>query len=311
MKRTLLLVAAVVGIVVLGKHYGWLEKGIGAYAEPPSIDARSALLMDAKTGTVYYESNADIALPPASVSKLMTELLVLEDVRAGKRNWKETVVISKYAANMPPSRIGLKAGDRWPLDELFQAMVVYSANDAAVALAEHLAVTERDFVIRMNEKAHKLGLSSKTVFANASGLSAADLSGLQPRTASGKGGAEAPGETVMTARDIAKLAQHLVNAYPEVLDITRMKEVTLASRNLKLETTNLMLPGKMYAYSGNDGLKTGFTDEAGYCFTGTAMRKGHRLITVVLGADAPEARFEETKKLLSYGFSRIKLASDG
>ncbi|CAG7619095.1 D-alanyl-D-alanine carboxypeptidase DacA [Paenibacillus solanacearum] len=287
--RWLLLASIAACMAMLVRHYVPL-----LFA--PEIHARAAILIDAQTGAVYYESNADEALPPASMSKMMTELLILEDVCSGKRRWNETVRISSYAANVPGSKIGVKPKDTYTVRELFEAMVVHSANDAAVALAEQASGTESKFVTRMNQTAKKLGLSSGTVFANATGLPSADIRGFQS--------AAAAGDTEMTARDIAKLAARLVTDYPEVLDITRKPQVTLARTNLTLQATNLMLPGEAYAYSGNDGLKTGFTDEAGYCFTGTAMRGGRRLITVVMGTAAPEARFVETGKLLTYGFAR-------
>jgi D-alanyl-D-alanine carboxypeptidase len=262
----------------------------------PEVDARAAILLDAKTAVVYYESNADEPLAPASMSKMMTELLILEDVHSGKRKWTESVKISSYAANVPGSQIGMKPKDTFTLRELFEAMVVHSANDAAVALAEHVSETENKFVLRMNQASKKIGLSSKTVFANSTGLSARDI--IEFKTAA------AVGDTVMTARDIAKLASHLVTSYPEVLDITRLPEVKLSHNNITLQATNLMLPGERYAYSGNDGLKTGYTDEAGYCFTGTAMRDGRRMISVVMGTSDSEARFIETEKLFEYAFSK-------
>jgi D-alanyl-D-alanine carboxypeptidase (penicillin-binding protein 5/6) len=260
------------------------------------VDARAAILLDATTAAVYYESNADEALAPASMSKMMTELLILEDVHSGKRKWTESVKISSYAANIPGSKIGMKPNDTLSLRELFAAMVVHSANDATVALAEHVSETESKFVLRMNQMSKKIGLSSKTVFANSTGLSAADIIGFKT--------AAAVGDTVMTARDIAKLASFLISSYPEVLDITSLPEVKLSHNNITLQATNLMLPGERYAYSGNDGLKTGYTDEAGYCFTGTAMRDGRRIISVVMGTSAPEARFKETEKLFKYAFAK-------
>jgi D-alanyl-D-alanine carboxypeptidase len=284
----LLIIAGVAG-------YFFMQHGSSASSKL-EVDARAAILLDATTAAVYYESNADEALAPASMSKMMTELLILEDVHSGKRKWTESVKISSYAANVPGSKIGMRPKDTFSLRELFEAMVVHSANDATVALAEHVSETENKFVLRMNQMSNKIGLSSKTVFANSTGLSVRDIIGFKT--------AAAVGDTVMTARDIAKLASYLVSSYPEVLDITRLPEVKLLHNNITLQATNLMLPGERYAYSGNDGLKTGYTDEAGYCFTGTAMRDGRRMISVVMGTSAPEARFKETEKLFKYAFAK-------
>ncbi|MBD0379218.1 D-alanyl-D-alanine carboxypeptidase family protein [Paenibacillus sedimenti] len=267
-----------------------------SFADNPKVDAKAAFLMDAQTGDVYYKYNADHALPPASMSKMMTELIILEDIRDGKTKWNDPVSISSYAANVTGAQVGLKAKEKLSIRELFEAMVVHSANDAAVALAEHVSGTESKFVARMNRTAQTVGLSSKTKFANATGLSSEDLQGIKS-AASG-------GDTVMTARDIAKLAAYLIGKHPDILDISQMSKVNFSRKSITLQTTNLMLPGNLFAYSGNDGLKTGFTDEAGYCFTGTALRDGKRLISVVMGARDSESRFIETKKLFTYGFAK-------
>lgn len=292
------LLAGVIGFSYIG------IRNDGTLLNKPQVNAHAALVMEADSGNILYESNADEALPPASMSKMMTELLVLEEIHSSKRYWNEPVKISSYAANIPGSKIGVKAGDKLSIRELFDAMVVHSANDAAVALAEHLSGTERKFVERMNQKARKIGLSTKTVFANSSGLPSRDLADNKSAAASG--------ETVMTARDIARLASFLISTYPEVLETTRMPEVKLSTRNVTLQATNLMLPGKSYAYIGNDGLKTGYTDEAGYCFAATAIRDGTRLITVVMGTQNSDTRFIETEKLLTFGFTKTnKFVKEG
>lgn len=260
----------------------------------PLVESKAAIMLDMGTGTILYEKNSDIALPPASMSKMMTELIVLDAVNNGDIAWNDKVVVSSYAADVIGSQIGFEAGERFTVRELFEAMTVSSANDAAVALAEYTAGNERKFVKLMNDKAAAIGLSGSTVFGNATGLTVNDLS-RHAEAASDR-------ETMMTARDTGMLAAYLLGKYPEVLDVTNRSSVRLESSKQKLAATNLMLSGKPFEYGGNDGLKTGYTEKAGYCFTGTAKRDGRRLITVVMGADTPEKRFVETEELFNYGF---------
>ncbi|MFK7694175.1 D-alanyl-D-alanine carboxypeptidase family protein [Paenibacillus sp. HJGM_3] len=269
-------------------------EGWASSERPVQLQARAAIMLDADTGRVLYEFNADTALPPASMSKMMTELLLLEDVRKGKAKWDEPVKTSRYAADVTGSQAGFKSGDTLTLRQMFQAIAIQSANDAAVAVAEHLAGSESAFVDRMNRKVKELGLSSRAYFANASGLPLADLGSYAPKNAHK--------ETLLTSRDTALLARALIQQYPEALSVTRQSEVVLPASKIKLTTTNELLDGQPFAYPGVDGFKTGFTDAAGYCFTGTAERGGKRLITVVMGTETPEARFTETAKLLDYGF---------
>jgi len=188
--------------------------------------------------------------------------------------------------------MGLAAGQAVTVRELFEAMAVHSANDAAVALAEHAAGTEAAFADRMNEKAREIGLSEASYFANATGLSSRDLLGFP--------NAAADGETLMTAEDTAWLAKYLIEAYPELLKITKKSAVEAGDSAGELATTNEMLPGQRFGTKGNEGMKTGYTERAGYCFAGSTVVDGRRYITVVMGAKTPEARFEETKKLLDY-----------
>ncbi|WJH36498.1 D-alanyl-D-alanine carboxypeptidase [Paenibacillus sp. CC-CFT747] len=285
----------VLGVVLafLG-YYKWSSLA-EMNAKAPEVEARSAVLMDAATGRIYYEANANASMPPASMSKMMTELVVLDELAGGQHKWEEKVRLSRYAAEVTGSKIGLKAGDALSVRDLFDAMVVHSANDAAIALAEHFAGTEAKFADRMNAKAKAIGLSSGTRFVNATGLMRRDL----PDQAK-----VLTGETQMTAKDTAKLAAYLIRTYPEILKVTRINELELSQMNIRLHTTNLMLEGEKYAFSGNDGLKTGYTEEAGYCFTATSEKNGRRLISVVMGTASPDARFTESEKLLHYGFSR-------
>ncbi|MCJ8010505.1 D-alanyl-D-alanine carboxypeptidase [Paenibacillus sp. KQZ6P-2] len=259
------------------------------------IDASAAVLMDVKTGKVYYEHNASAALPPASMSKMMTELLVLRNVKEGHNSWDEPVTASYYAANVTGAEIGLRPGDTLPLLTMFEAMVIHSANDAAISLAEHIAGSETAFVAQMNAMAREIGLSTQSVFANCTGLSSADLQVFKS--------ASLEGETQMTAKDLAKTARYLIQTYPEILKVTEKTEVYIPEMNLTLHTTNSMLPGEAFAYSGNDGFKTGYTQRAGYCFTGTSERNGKRFIVVVMGAQDTNKRFEDATKMFDYGFA--------
>ncbi len=258
------------------------------------IDASAAVLMDVKTGKVYYEHNASAALPPASMSKMMTELLVLKNVNEGHNSWDEPVTASRYAAQVTGAKIGLRSGEALPLRTMFEAMVIHSANDAAIALAEHIGGNEEAFVEQMNAMADHIGLSSHSVFANATGLSSADLQAFKS--------ASSDGETEMTAKDLAKMARYLIRTYPEILKTTEKTDLYIPEKQLTLHTTNSMLPGEAFSYSGNDGFKTGYTQSAGYCFTGTTERNGKRFIAVVMGASNTGKRFEDAAKMFNYGF---------
>ncbi|MGG3309001.1 D-alanyl-D-alanine carboxypeptidase family protein [Paenibacillus lautus] len=269
---------------------------------PPPIKASSAILIHADTGRVLYAMHADLPLPPASMSKMMTELLVLDAVRSGQHAWDENVPVSRYAAEVPGSGIGMHEGERYTLKQLFEALIIHSANDAAVAIAEHLGGSESRFVESMNARAKQIGLSDRTVFANASGLPAADLAPFDE--------AATERDTVMTARDSAMLARWLLNKHPDLLEVTSQRDLPVPQKKLSLHTTNLMLPGEPHSYEGNDGFKTGYTRSAGYCFTGTASRGGNRLISVVMGTGDADQRFTETRKLMDYGFERQGILSN-
>jgi D-alanyl-D-alanine carboxypeptidase len=256
------------------------------------LKATAAVLLDVDTGKWLYLHNAHEPLPPASMSKMMTEVLVMDGLASGELSWEESVIISSYAAEVGGAEMGLVQGQKASVKQLFDAMAIHSANDAAVALAELTAGSEAEFVKLMNDKAKDIGMSADTYFANATGLSSEDLDGYAT--------AAADGDTVMTAKDVALLAQYLIETHPEVLKITKKADIG-GDQSAELRTTNEMLPGQRFGTKGNDGLKTGYTKRAGYCFTGTTVLDGHRFITVIMGSQTPEARFEETKKLLAYG----------
>lgn len=290
MKRLLLITftALVLSMMVAGND--WLGP-----RERPELKAKAAVLLNADTGEWLYAKNENRAMPPASMSKMMTELLILEDVRNGRLRWDEPVTAGRYAASAPGAEMGLEPGQTATVEELFRAMAVHSANDAAIALAERAAGSEAGFVERMNAKAGEIGLSGKTVFGNATGLPRSDLLDF-PEASSER-------DTVMTAKDVALLARYLLVNEPEVIRFTTEPAAEgtggEGGETVMLRTTNEMLPGQRFGTKGNNGLKTGYTRSAGYCFAGSFVRDGRRYITVVMGTDTPEERFEETRKLLN------------
>ncbi len=286
-------ILAVVGLIIMT-----IVKSIGSNAAgaKPHIDAVAAYLIDANTGKVLFAKNENSALAPASMSKMMTELLVLEAIDKGHLKWNDLVVMSAYAANIPGSAIGVTAGNSYTVRELFEALAIHSANDAAVALAEQISGSETAFVQQMNERARRLGLSASSIFGNASGLHSNDLQTFEQ--------AAKQENTMLSAKDTAQLAGYLIRKYPEILDITSKRSFGISGKPEPLTATNLMLPGGEYEYSGTDGFKTGYTLEAGYCFVGTAMQDGQRMISVVMGAETSKQRFLETQKLLHFGLKR-------
>ncbi|WP_242144642.1 MULTISPECIES: D-alanyl-D-alanine carboxypeptidase family protein [unclassified Bacillus cereus group] len=257
----------------------------------PVVEAKAAIIIDASNGEVIYQNNENETFAPASMSKMMTAYLLLENIHKGKVHWEDRVNISAKAAQTEGSKIPMQMNDVVTVKDLFHALMIQSANNAAVALAEHMAKTEKNFVQIMNQKAKDLELSNKTKFANASGLQEPDGS-----------------ETKMPAADVAKLAYHLIKEYPEILEVTHLRQSQLAFKNIAVTNTNEMLntANKNLHIEGMDGLKTGFTDSAGYCFTGTAKQGDKRIITVVMGTKSQTKRFTETYKLMSYGFEFVK-----
>ncbi|EJV61674.1 D-alanyl-D-alanine carboxypeptidase [Bacillus mycoides] len=269
---------------------GLSEKVVPPKYIPPEIDAKAAIIIDASNGDVIYQNNENEAVAPASMSKMMTAYLVLESIHNGKFRWEDPVKISAKSAQTEGAKIPMQVNDTLTVKDLYHALMIESANNSAVALAEHVAKTEKNFVQLMNEKAQQLEMSDKAKFANASGLQEPDGS-----------------ETKMTAADVAKLAYHLIKDYPEILEVTHLRQSQLAFNNINVTNTNEMLNknNKALYIEGIDGLKTGFTDSAGYCFTGTAKQGDNRIITVVMGTKSKTKRFTETNKLMSYAFQLL------
>lgn len=243
-------------------------------------EAVSAILLDAGTGKVLFEKNSHQALPPASITKVMTMLLVMEAIDLGKISWSDPVTISEYAASMGGSQIFLEQGERMTVHDLFKAMAISSANDAAVALAEYLGGTEKNFVQMMNNKAKELGLKN-TQFQNANGLPAPDH--------------------YTSAHDIAVMSRELLS-YSKVTNYTGLYEDYLRKNTKKpfwLVNTNKLIR----FYPGMDGLKTGYTSEAKFCLTATAKRGNLRFIAVVMGEPDLKKRNQEVVSMLDHAFN--------
>ena len=268
--------------------------------ESLDLKVRSAVLLEPVSGQVLLSVNGDEALPPASMTKMMTEYIVADLVKQGKFKWDEVVTVRKNAANTIGSRIFLAEGDQHTIEELYTAMAIASANDATVALAEHVAGSEQAFVKMMNDEAKRMGMTH-THFANSTGLDIKDMpKEFQPTD--GK-------ETAMSAMDAAILAKYIVTDHPDFNRFTTIQSKKFRARdtapmvnlNWMLEANKNITNFKQYAYEGLDS-------KAGNCFTGTAVRNGMRLISVVMGADAKSesARFVETRKVLDYGFNNFE-----
>jgi len=278
----------------------------GAGAEPTlDLKAKSAILVDEKSGKILYEKNSNVSLPPASMSKVMTEYLVWEAIDKGEINWETTTQISDYpyslSANKDFSGVGLRQSKDYTVKDLYKAMAINSDNATTVALTELIAGSEAEFVKKMNKKAKEFGMNDSK-FVNATGLDNKDLGKYRPK------GSSADGTNLMSAHDTALLAYRLIHDYPKALEISSLPETDFDGQRIR--NWNYMLSHdasylKQFHYDGVDGLKTGFTDMAGYCFTGTAKRSGTRLITVVMKTASDKERFAQTAKLLDYGFDKF------
>ncbi len=291
-----------------------LPKSAFAADDVLDVHANGAIAIEASTGKVLYAKNADTALGIASMSKMMTEYILLESIKEGKVKWDQEYTPSDYVVkishNTSLSNVPLRKDMKYKIIDLYHAMAIYSANAATIAIAETIAGSETNFVKMMNEKAKELGLKDYK-FVNCTGLNNSDLQGMYPKKFGGP-----TDENVMSARAAAKLAFHLVNDYPEMLKTSSIPKMVFHAgpgEDINMQNWNWMLPTLVYGSKDNgvDGLKTGTTDFAGSCFTGTAMRNGMRVITVVLnatdskGKSTKSSRFDETKKLMDYAFSNF------
>ena len=277
MKRGVSILLAVVLVAALP---------LTAWAAEPEMSAKSAVLIDIATGTILHERDAHKPLAPASVTKVMTMLLIMEAIDSGKIRWEDTVTASETAAAKGGSQIYLKVGETMTVEDMVKSIAVSSANDCACAMAEHLAGSEAAFVERMNARAKELGMND-THFVNCTGLDD------EPNAA----------EHLTSAYDIALMSRELLKNHPDITKYTTIWMDTVRNGAFGLSNTNKLVR----FYSGATGLKTGFTSKAGYCLSASAQRDGLGLIAVVMGSETSQERFAACKQLLDYGFANFAL----
>ncbi len=258
---------------------------LAAHAAGPEIAAPNAILMDVATGTVLFEKNADEKRPPASVTKVMTLLLVMEALDSGRIGWDDVVTASEAAAAKGGSQVYLEPGEQMTMDEMLKSVVVSSANDCATALAEHIAGSEAAFVELMNRRAAELEMNN-THFVNCTGLD----------------DGENAAEHLTTARDIAIMSRALLK-HSAIKKYTTIWMDTVRGGKFGLSNTNKLVR----FYAGTTGLKTGYTSKAGHCISASAERDGIELVAVVLHCASSPERFQSAKALLDYGFANYAL----
>lgn len=270
-----------------------IQNAEGTEGKEDKISAPSAILMEASTGKVIYEKNADEQRHPASVTKIMTLLLIFDALEEGKIALEDKVTVSEYAASMGGSQVFLEPGEEQTVETMIKCIAVASANDASVAMAEFVWGSEEEFVKQMNERAKDLGMN-QTCFVNCNGL---DTEG-----------------HLTTARDIALMSRELILTYPQIRDYSTiwMENIThttaKGSSDFGLANTNKLI--RQYAYA--TGLKTGSTGEAGFCMSATAEKNQMQMIAVVMGAKDSKSRFQDAVTLLDHGFaSCVKYTDDG
>ena len=261
---------------------------VGASAAGPEVAAKSAVLMDMTTGQVLYEHNAHEMLPPASVTKVMTLLLIMEAIDSGRIGWDDTVTASESAAAKGGSQVYLKVGETMTVTDMVKSIAVSSANDCACAMAEHISGSEGAFVEAMNEKAKALGMEH-THFLNCTGLDD------DPQASN----------HLTCAMDIAIMSRALMMEHPDIRKFTTIWMDTIRNGSFGLSNTNKLVR----FYPGATGLKTGFTQKAGYCLSATAQRDGMELVATVMGSESSKDRFNACKQLLDYGFANYALVT--
>ena len=259
---------------------------ITAHAPPTQVSAKSAVLMDTATGTVLFEQNAHEKLAPASVTKVMTMLLIMEAIDQGRIGWDDTVTASEAAAAKGGSQVYLKVGETMTVTDMVKSIAVSSANDCACAMAEYIAGSEEAFVQSMNQRAQELGMNDSH-FVNCTGLDD------EVNAA----------EHLTSAYDIAIMSRQLLLHHPDIKKFTTIWMDTIRGGTFGLSNTNKLVR----FYPGATGLKTGFTAKAGYCLSASAMRDGMELIAVVMGSATSKDRFAACKQLLDQGFANYAL----
>lgn len=247
-----------------------------ALGSPPDSAARNAILIDMSTNTVLYEKDADVRIPPASMSKIMTGYMAFEAIKAGRIKLDQKIPISEHSWRTQGSKTFVELGNQVKVEDLIRGMAIQSGNDATIALAEAIAGTEEGFGSLATERARQLGLKNSQ-FKNATGLP-------EP-------------EHYSTVRDLALIAQHIMTDFPEFYHYYSEKEFTY--HGIKQHNRNPLLSMNI----GADGVKTGHTDESGYCLIGSAVQNGRRLLLVIAGLPTDEARSDEAARLLQWGFA--------
>ena len=278
MKRVLCL------LTVMILFLGFLP--VGAAAAQLETKAKSHILMDVATGTVLLEQDAHTPLHPASVTKVMTMLLIMEAIDSRRIGWDDTVTTSEAAAAKGGSQIYLKVGETMSVTDMVKSIAVSSANDCACAMAEHIAGSEEAFVARMNERAKELGMND-THFVNCTGLD----------------DSKDAKDHLTSAHDIAVMSRQLLKYHPDIKNYTTIWMDTVRGGTFGLSNTNKLVR----FYPGATGLKTGFTSQAGYCLSASAQRNDLELIAVVMGCETSKDRFAACKQLLDYGFANFSL----
>ncbi|MEH7114327.1 D-alanyl-D-alanine carboxypeptidase family protein [Neobacillus niacini] len=289
-------------------------------AETAALDVKAAgaILVDEQTGRILFEKNSETVLGIASMTKMMTEYLLLEAIKEGKVKWDQEYIVSPELSKMSHdedlSNVYLRVEGKYKVEDLYSAMAIESANAATVAIAEIVAGSEAKFVELMNKKAAEIGLE-KYKFVNSSGLNNRDMLKHFPDIVG-----DPDEENVMSAKDVAILASRLLHDFPEVLETSSIPEKVFAEGTedaFVMDNWNWMLEGykkiadrypnyQQFVYDGLDGLKTGSTPFAGYNFTGTASRDGQRFISVVMNTGSQTERFRETRKILDFAFNNFK-----
>ena len=277
------------------KRLGWILVSLSlllgllpmqARAASLEVEAKSAVLMDVATGTILFEQNSHEPLAPASVTKVMTMLLIMEAIDSGRIGWGDSVTTSEAAASKGGSQVYLKVGESMTVEDMVKSIAVSSANDCACAMAEHLCGSEAAFVEAMNNRAKELGMND-TNFVNCTGLDDAEDAAAH-RT---------------SAHDIALMSRELLRNHPDITKFTTIWMDSIRNGEFGLSNTNKMVR----FYNGCTGLKTGFTRGAGYCLSASAQREGLHLLAVVMGCETTQKRFAACKSMLDYGFANYAL----
>lgn len=300
-KKSLLLTASVTTLMA------GFSPSLLVNAKGPEVDAKASITVDYGTGQILQGENIDEPLGIASITKMIVEYIVFEEIEAGNLDWDTKIMINDYpytiSQNYKLSNVPLRKGEEYSLEELYQAMAIYSANGATIAIAEEISGTEPDFVDRMRETIESFGIDDAKLY-NSTGLNNSYLKeNIYP-------GSNDNDENSMSAKSIAKIANRIIRDYPEILETASISKQVFregTSDEIEMKNWNWMLEGLLLEKPGVDGLKTGTTDFAGSTFTGTAVKDERRLITVVLDSgEDTTTRFKETSKLMDYGFDQFK-----